>query len=137
MLKVRHYILSLGIFLIICYLSFFKPPSIGEVSIPHLDKIVHFTMYFGFSSVLWLDFLRKRDGEIIKMNSWVIGCLLPIVISGVIELLQEYCTSYRGGEWLDFLANSLGALSASSLFYFILRKQQWFRLIVRRLSKLI
>lgn len=26
------------------------------------------------------------------------------------ELMQAYCTTYRSGEWLDFLADSLGAL---------------------------
>lgn len=137
MLKLKHYILSIGIFLIICYLSFFKPPSIGEVSIPHLDKLVHFTMYFGFASVLWFDFLRRKKNDSRVNLGWFIGCLLPILVSGIIELLQEYCTTYRGGEWLDFLANSLGALSASCLFYFILRKKNWYQTIVRRLSKLI
>lgn len=118
MLKIRHYILSLIVFLIICYLSFFKPPSIESIpTIPHLDKLVHFLMYAGFSSIIWLDYWR-RNRAISKWSSgWYIGCCLPILISGIIELLQEYCTEHRGGEWLDLLANSLGALVASSLIY--------------------
>lgn len=31
-------------------------------------------------------------------------------MSGVIEILQEYCTGgRRSGDWLDFAANSIGA----------------------------
>ena len=31
-------------------------------------------------------------------------------MSGLIEILQEYCTGgRRSGDWLDFAANSIGA----------------------------
>jgi VanZ family protein len=39
----------------------------------------------------------------------------------MVELLQEYCTTYRGGDWLDFAANTMGAVLASMVGYFILR----------------
>jgi uncharacterized membrane protein HdeD (DUF308 family) len=32
----------------------------------------------------------------------------PIIMSGVIELLQEYCTETRNGDWLDLMANAVG-----------------------------
>ena len=47
-------------------------------------------------------------------------CLL-YTSSGMVELLQEYCTTYRGGDWLDFAANTTGALIASLIGYFVLR----------------
>lgn len=138
MIKIRHYILAVIVFLVICYLSLFKPPSIGEVSIPHLDKVVHFCMYFGFSSILWVDFFRSNEPHNYNnKRGWLIGGFLPILLSGCIELLQEYCTSYRGGEWLDLLANSLGVLSASSLFYFVFSKKKWFRAIIHQLSRIV
>lgn len=41
-------------------------------------------------------------------------CILcPVLFSGAVELLQQYCTTYRGGDWLDFAANSTGAVLAS------------------------
>jgi VanZ family protein len=43
------------------------------------------------------------------------------LFSGMVELLQEYCTTYRGGDWLDFAANTTGAVLASMVGYFILR----------------
>ena len=36
----------------------------------------------------------------------------PIVMSGLIELAQNYLTTYRSGEWADFIANSTGVLLA-------------------------
>lgn len=123
--RVRKYPISIIIFLIICYLSFFRPPSVGVPNIPHLDKVIHFLMYFGFSSILWVEFLRVPKRTHPK-KGWVIAFYLPILISGLIELLQEYCTTYRGGEWLDFLANSMGALVASLLFFIVFRKSKLF-----------
>lgn len=118
----KRYPISIAIVLVVIYLSFFKPPSI-EVGpkIPHLDKIAHFCMYFGLSGMLWWEFLRNhRDGKSIR-HAWVGACLLPILFSGVVELLQEKMTQHRGGDWLDFLANSVGVLCAGFVGYVILR----------------
>ncbi len=37
------------------------------------------------------------------------------------NLLQEYCTTYRGGDWLDFAANTTGAILASLIAYYVVR----------------
>lgn len=46
----------------------------------------------------------------------------PILMSGVIELAQEYCTEARSGEWADFAANSTGVVLAALLGHFVLRR---------------
>ena len=53
--------------------------------------------------------------------AWVGAFLCPILFSGCVELLQEYCTTYRGGDWLDFAANSVGAILASLVAYYVVR----------------
>ena len=53
------------------------------------------------------------------------GILLPIALSGTIELLQAYCTEHRSGDWLDFAANTLGVLLAALVGYYILRPLMW------------
>jgi hypothetical protein len=55
------------------------------------------------------------------------GIILPIALSGIIELLQSYCTEHRGGDWLDFAANSLGVLLAALVGHYILRPLFWKR----------
>jgi len=61
--------------------------------------------------VIWTEYVRRHttlDGKKLFLFAW----LSPILMSGVIELLQEYCTTYRGGEWLDLAANSTGVTLA-------------------------
>ena len=85
-------------------------------------KLVHICMYFGMSGMLWLEFLRAhRRDEAPLWHAWVGAFFCPVLFSGCVELLQEYCTSYRGGDWLDFAANSTGALLASLVAYYVVR----------------
>ena len=61
-----------------------------------------------------------------KRRFSIVACMVgafvcPVLFSGMVELLQEYCTTYRGGDWLDFAANTTGALIASLIGYFVLR----------------
>ncbi len=119
MVFIRKYRISiLAVFLLII-LSFFKPPSIEpSTSLLPLDKIVHFLMYFGVAGVMWFDYLRGNENKMKK--GYGVALLFPIVLGGAIELVQEYATSYRGGEWGDFLANSLGAVCALFLARYVL-----------------
>lgn len=117
---IRKYPLSLVVILTVIYLSFFKPPSddLEVYKIPHIDKVVHICMYFGMSGMLWLEFLRAhRNDKTPLWHAWVGALVCPILFSGVVELLQEYCTTYRGGDWLDFAANATGAVLASLVGY--------------------
>ncbi len=120
---VRKYPLSLCIILAVTYLSFFKPPTeINEIDIPYFDKLAHVCMYFGMAGMLWVEFLRahRRDHQPL-WHAWVGALVCPVLFSGVVELLQEYCTTYRGGDLLDFAANTLGAVLAALIGYFIVR----------------
>lgn len=119
---IKRYPASLAIILVVIYLSFFKPPSTELSKIPDFDKIVHFCMYFGMSGMLWLEFLRSHRKVAAPIwHGWVGAFLCPVLFSGCVELLQAYCTTYRGGDWLDFAANSTGALLASLVAYYIVR----------------
>ena len=111
---IKKYPFSLLIILAVIYLSFFKPPSTRLSLIPNIDKVVHVCMYLGMSGMLWLEFIRahKKDG-VPMWHAWIGAFLCPVLFSGAVELLQEYCTTYRGGDWLDFAANSTGAVLAS------------------------
>ena len=78
-------------------------------------------MYAGLSGMIWFEYLLSHK-RTFRLNHILIGgLLLPVLLSGCIELLQEYCTTYRGGDWMDFAANTLGASLASLVGYYILR----------------
>jgi VanZ family protein len=110
------------IILAVIYLSFFKPPTTDLGTIPNLDKVVHICMYFGMSGMLWLEFLRAHRRDRTPMwHAWVGAFVCPVLFSGAVELLQAFCTTYRGGDWLDFAANTTGAVLASLVACFVLK----------------
>ena len=116
---IRQYPVSICIILAVIYLSFFKPPQTDIGSIP-----VHVCMYFGLSGMLWLEFIRAhRKTHAPLWHAWIGALLCPVLFSGAIELLQEYCTTYRGGDWLDFAANTTGALLASLVGRYLLTRK--------------
>lgn len=118
----KKYPISLTVIAIVIYLSFFKPPTMEISKIPNMDKLVHLCMYGGVSGMLWIEFLRNhRKYDEVMWHAWIGAVLCPILMGGAIELLQEYCTTYRGGDWFDFLANSSGVVLATLFAYFVLR----------------
>lgn len=117
---IKHYPISIAIIVVICYLSFFSPPKTELNEIPNIDKLVHFCMYFGLSSIIWIEYLRFHP--IIRRKRIMAGAILfPILTSGLIEILQENCTATRSGDWLDFIANSIGVLAAIPAGYYVYR----------------
>ena len=77
------------------------------VEVPLTDKWVHFIMYGCLTGMVWWEYW-KQNSELRVAWLAVCGCLCPVAMGGVLELLQAYATSYRSGDWLDFLANSIG-----------------------------
>ena len=119
---IKKYPVSLVIILAVIYLSFFKPPTTELGTIPNLDKVVHICMYFGMSGMLWLEFLRAHRRDRTPMwHAWVGAFACPVLFSGAVELLQAFSTTYRGGDWLDFAANTTGAVLASLVACFVLK----------------
>ena len=69
----------------------------------------------------WRLLRNHRKYETVLWHAWIGAVLCPIVMSGIIEILQEYCTTYRGGDWFDFLANTCGVIAATAFAWFVLR----------------
>lgn len=116
----RHYPFSILVILVIWFLSFFTPPQTQLDEINNFDKVVHICMYGGLSSLLWIEYLI-RHSHIQKSHLIVGSILLPILMSGTIEILQSCCTENRSGDWMDFAANCIGVLLASLAGYYLYR----------------
>lgn len=109
-----HYPLTLLCVAAVWYLSLYRvqPPPVHLFS--WFDKLVHFCMYGGISSLAWLEYGRCHKTA--RAASVLLGAvLLPVLMGGLVELTQAYLTTYRSGDWADFLANALGVLAASVL----------------------
>lgn len=100
------------LFIWILSLSPFIPAS-GLEGVPFIDKWTHFVMYGGTCLTIWIEYLRRHTKRNWKRIA-LLAVIAPILMSGLLELLQEYCTGgRRSGEWLDLAANSMGVLLAA------------------------
>ena len=122
---VRKYPLSVVCIILIWILSFvpfFPETPFDEVQF--IDKWTHLVMYGGTCSMIWFEYLHHHTTlDKGKLFRW--AWLAPIVMSGIIELLQENCTNHtRSGEWFDFIANSTGVTLAVGLglLYYLIKK---------------
>ena len=110
---IKKYPLSLLCIALVWYLSiwFMPPEDLKLPSINFLDKWTHFVMYGGTCSVIWVEYLRSHDRlNWRKLLLW--AWLAPVLMGGIIEVVQSYCTTNRSGEWLDFLADGVGCTLA-------------------------
>lgn len=117
----KKYPLSILIIGIILFLSFFNPPETPLNEVTNIDKVLHFTMYFGFCSVLWFEYFRNhKQGNTKRLILWAI--IAPILFSGLIEIGQQTLTPTRAAEWWDFLFNSLGCIFAALFSQVVTRR---------------
>lgn len=119
---VRKYPLSLLCIALIWYLSiWFLPPEEMELpSINFLDKWTHLVMYGGTCSVIWWEYLRSHsavDWKKVLLWAW----LAPVLMGGLVEIVQEQCTKNRSGEWLDFAADALGCTLGAFVGWLIIK----------------
>ena len=106
---VRKYPFSLFCILLIWVLSlapYFPETPLDDVVF--IDKWTHLVMYGGTCTVIWWEYLRHHD--ILNRSKLLLTLVGMILLGGVMELLQAYCTTTRSGEWLDFWADSIGVL---------------------------
>jgi VanZ family protein len=122
----RNILWCLVIF-VLCTLPGDDLPKNG-LQIPHLDKFVHFTMFYIMSILLCAE-LRFQTNLSYK-RIMLISISLVVFYGAAIELLQNYVFVYRSGDYYDLLFDALGgilgALSFKPLRYFknkILRKK--------------
>jgi VanZ family protein len=91
-----------------------------------LDKVAHFLMYAGFAfACIWG--YRKQfisNGLTYKKKALLITLVISIAYGGLTELMQEFFIPLRTGDWLDFLADSAGALIGAMVFYLFFRHKK-------------
>ena len=66
-------------------------------------------MYGSLAFILWTEDWRARK-TFTSMPRALALYIGPVAMSGLIEMIQAYCTTNRSGDWLDLAANAIGAL---------------------------
>ncbi len=91
-------------------LSTFSDDDTPDINIPHFDKVVHFSFYFG-AAVLGTLFVRETMRDKPALAKTLVYVVSGAIIYGIIiELLQYTLTDDRQGDIFDALANSCGAI---------------------------
>ena len=98
-----------------------KPPSF---SIPHADKLVHFTFYF-VACILGIFFLRELSKGKMMFKQALLSMVISMICFGVIiEVIQHIFTLNRTGDIMDALANSAGAICGAAVVKYLFFKGQ-------------
>jgi len=80
-----------------------------------LDKLIHFTMYFGLSIFLSIGFYYAQKIES-KGRLFLYSFILSSSLGTILEVLQKVITESRSFDYYDIIANIIGALIGSALF---------------------
>lgn len=109
----KKYPVSLLLIAAIWVLCFIDVPETPLDDVSLIDKWTHVAMYGVTCGVIWLEYLL-RHRRISPRRLFAFAFAAPIIMGGVIELLQAYCTGgRRSGEWLDFAADAVGVILAA------------------------
>lgn len=120
---IKTYPLCLLALLAILILSLARIPEVPVAEeVPLMDKWTHMVMYASLTLVIWWQYLRKH-----KCVNWLrlslLGIAGPAAWGGLMELAQAYLTTYRSGDWWDFVANCIGVAIAVAIGGLALQKR--------------
>lgn len=111
----KNYPVSCFYIAIIWVLCFADIPQTPLDNVTLIDKWVHIAMYGGTCATIWYEY-ERRHKTMDKAKLVLLAWMAPIMMSGLIEILQEYCTGgRRSGDWLDFAANAIGATLGAAI----------------------
>lgn len=110
---------SILVAMTIMYLSLTSSHTFDQVSfitIPYIDKIVHFCMYFGLMSLIILE----NHKTVYKTGHLFLIGLIPFFYGIFLEIMQSTLTLTRTGSFYDALFNCIGIL-VSILLWLLIR----------------
>ena len=110
---------------IICYGLFVPASSLPTkpfLSIPHFDKIVHFSLFFG------LNILLMRPLKKLNLKYYLLAPAISVSFGLVLEYEQHIITISRNTDIYDFFANVTGIIVATAFYYFFVSGKKWEKL---------
>ncbi|MDD3892310.1 MAG: VanZ family protein [Bacteroidales bacterium] len=104
--------------LIACILPSQNLPQMNKIFIPHLDKVVHFALFFILTLILLYESrLRETNASLGKRTIvWIV--VITFIYGSFLEGMQHFLIASRSGELADLIANFLGVVAALLLYWF-------------------
>ena len=115
---IKKNLFSILVSLLLLYLSLANSATFDRIklsAIPHIDKVVHFGMYFLLMSVIIAEH-RKR---IRNLAGLLLLALIPVSYGVLMEIMQYALTTTRTGDIYDALADAAGVLASLTLWILI------------------
>ena len=112
---VKDYIKSLftiSLIFIVCFLPANEVDKISNFNFIYLDKIIHFSMFFTLSIVLFFE-IKKPIRKI-----FLSVILVSLFLASFTEIIQHTLITSRSGDINDFFADMIGTFTAI-LFYYL------------------
>ncbi|GHV25259.1 membrane protein [Bacteroidia bacterium] len=97
-----------AVILVLCFADMSQVEA--DMPMTNFDKLVHFVMFLAVSGVVFFENTAHLKLKTSERRLFFGSLIFPIVFSGLIEIMQEYLTAYRTGDWMDFLFDSIGAV---------------------------
>ena len=114
--KHRWFFLALTYTVFVFVISLIKINKSISVSISNVDKLVHVGIYFLFT-VVWFIYFVKKDAKSLFYKGVLKASVLAFVTGIIIEFLQNLNLNARSGDVKDVIANVIGiALAVLCLF---------------------
>ena len=112
---IKKYPISLFLVVAIWTICLIPIPETPLDDVPMIDKWTHFVMYGSLCSVIFAEYANRHIKPNIKRLA-ICGVLLPVIMGGLIELAQAYCTGgNRSGDWMDWIADSIGVMIGTAI----------------------
>lgn len=109
--SVHYYPLTIFVLIAVttlCLIPINDPPL---KDVPLIDKWTHMVLFGGICLVLYVELSLNRQRPL-----WM-AAVGAALYGGLIELMQKYLTTCRSGEWMDFVADAIGAV----IIYVVIR----------------
>jgi|SRR5688572_5481274 len=115
----RYYFTPLFWAAVILFLSSVPTSELPDFSFWKLftfDKVAHVFMYGVFSFQVMKSCIRQYANWYLRFNAGKVAGVTSIAYGGLIELFQEFALMDRHGDWMDLVADIIGALLGIWLF---------------------
>ncbi len=100
-------IIAIVLSIIVAFVSLMPGSGVPKVAFKHLDKLVHFALYFLLSISYGLVFCQMFKAT--NFKKWLYPFLMALCFSILMEFCQEIFTNTRYFDVFDILANGIGS----------------------------
>lgn len=129
MKKFLNYKFTFIVTLIILYGLLMPGDSVPDISIPipHLDKLIHFGIFFCLTTTFYLEYFYANNKKTILLYP-----IITLFCFGILtEILQGALTSSRMADPMDLLADMVGVMLAIFIFPIIQKVFDYFLQIIK------